>query len=354
MDDGADEIGAGWPEIPYLDLGEAGAHALMDREPERALALLEAGRAAHGAGVVALLDGWSRRWLARAENPYGHEIDAVAARVEARGAHFLNMSYEWGCSTAVAADPGGPGSRMLRTLDWPLRGIGRHVVVARHKGPAGVYDNVTWPGFVGVMTAMAPGRFSAAINQAPMRRRGLPRTLDWAANRIGQWRSRAIPPAHLLRRVFETCASYAEAREALTTTPICLPAIFSLSGAEAGEGSVIERLEARAEIHEGPISVANHWITERFRGSDRGTDSHARRAHIAAFHEAAGAGPGFDWLTPPVLNPTTRIVAVMNAARGQLRLQGYEDGSPVTQVFERQGDARKSGPNPLTGQRVTL
>jgi hypothetical protein len=204
------------------------------------------------------------------------------------------------------------------------------------------------------MTAMAPGRFSAAINQAPMRRRGLPWRLDWALKRVGQWRSRAMAPAHLLRQVFDTRASYAEAREALAGTPICLPAIFSLSGTEAGEGCVIERLEESAAIHEAPVSVATHWFTDRFRGGDRGTDSHARRAHLAACHEAAGQGPGFDWLAPPVLNPTTRLVAVMNAARGQLRLQGYEDGAPATRVFEHPGMAGHSRPNPLTGKHVTL
>jgi hypothetical protein len=134
------------PEIPYIDLGEAGADALMDHAPERALALLETGRAAYGARTLLFVDGWSRRWLARAESPYGHEIEAVAARIDAPGAHFLNMSYEWGCSTAVAADPGGAGNRLLRTLDWPLRGLGPHVVVARRLGSAGPYDNVTWPG----------------------------------------------------------------------------------------------------------------------------------------------------------------------------------------------------------------
>ena len=43
-------------------------------------------------------------------------------------------------------------------------------LVARHESPAGSWLNVTWPGFVGVLTGMAPGRFSIAYNQAPIRR----------------------------------------------------------------------------------------------------------------------------------------------------------------------------------------
>jgi hypothetical protein len=40
-------------------------------------------------------------------------------------------------------------------------------MVARHQAEAGRFLNVTWPGYAGVTTAMAPGRFSAALNQAP-------------------------------------------------------------------------------------------------------------------------------------------------------------------------------------------
>ena len=50
-------------------------------------------------------------------------------------------------------------------------GLGRYAEIARMHGPAGAFDTVTWPGFVGALTACAPGRFAACINQAPLRRR---------------------------------------------------------------------------------------------------------------------------------------------------------------------------------------
>jgi hypothetical protein len=53
------------------------------------------------------------------------------------------------------------------------------------RGPAGEYYSVTWPGYVGTLTALAPDRFAAAINQAPLRRRTLDprlRPFDLAAN----------------------------------------------------------------------------------------------------------------------------------------------------------------------------
>ena len=251
------------PEIPLIDVGGAGAAVLVDAERARADALVDAARRDYGAALFTVGEALSRRWLAETGNPYLDELDAVARRLGRRGIYLLNLSYEWFCTAGVAADPAGAGSRLLRTLDWPLDGLGRHTVVARHEAAAGPYYNVTWPGFVGVLTAMAPGRFSATLNQAPMRGRGLPLPLAWLGNRIGVWRNRGLPPVHLLRRAFDTCAGYAEAKAMLSEAPVCLPTIFTLSGASAGEGCVIERLEHRAMVHETPARAANHWLTPR-------------------------------------------------------------------------------------------
>ena len=60
---------------------------------------------------------------------------------------------------------------LLRTLDWPFNGLGRHIAVAHMRGAGGDFFSVTWPGYVGALTAMAPGRFAACVNQAPMWRR---------------------------------------------------------------------------------------------------------------------------------------------------------------------------------------
>ena len=84
---------------------------------------------------------------------------------------FSTAPIEWAC-TALARDDDAPW--LVRTLDWPFPGLGRHVEIALMRGAAGDFYNVTWPGFVGVLTAMAPGRFAAAVNQAPLRRRTQP------------------------------------------------------------------------------------------------------------------------------------------------------------------------------------
>jgi hypothetical protein len=41
-----------------------------------------------------------------------------------------------------------------------------------------------------------------------------------------------LPPAHLLRQVFEEAQSYAEAVERLCQTPVAVPVIYILAGVD--------------------------------------------------------------------------------------------------------------------------
>src|SRR5262245_5379911 len=167
------------PEIPLIEVGALPALDLIRAEPARTAALIAAARRRYTRIGIALADRASRLWLERAGNPYLAEIRAVAGAVGARGAYLLNLSHEWACTTGVASDPAGHGERLIRVLDWGLEGLGRHVVIARHDGKAGPWFNATWPGFAGVLTAVAPGRFAAAFNQAPLRRRTPFVASDW-------------------------------------------------------------------------------------------------------------------------------------------------------------------------------
>src|SRR6185503_7089089 len=151
-----------------------------------------------------------------------------------------------------------------RTLDWPFPGLGRYVELVRMKGPAGEFINVTWPGYVGVLTALAPGRFGAAINQGPMRRRSHSRWLRLyalAANAVSTLRhARAIPPDQLLRQVFEQARSYEDARRMLETTPVARPVIYTLAGCRIGERCVIERTEDSFNTRTDEHGAANDWL----------------------------------------------------------------------------------------------
>jgi len=331
------------PRIPLVDVREGGPVDLLRRERHRAEAIIASGRRSYGALPITLLDQLSERWARRRDLPFLHEMDSIGRAGMDRGTWFMNLCFEWACTTGAGSDPDGNGVRLLRTLDWPFNGLGRELVVAHQQGAAGDYFNVTWPGFVGIVTAMAPGRFAAAINQAPVPFRGpggisMTLVFDWLISRARTFSSDRLPPVLLLRRVFETCGTFEEAREMLRDTPLALPAFFTLAGTKPGEACVIERLETRAFVHENPATVANHWLTRGLNGRPRGVESHMRLTRMReVIHQA---DLNFDWLMFPILNKETRLAVMANAATGGLQVRGFEADGPATEVFDlRESDA---------------
>src|SRR5262249_53450256 len=301
------------------------------------------------------LDRRARRWLTRSRAPYVADIEAIAAVLGFPGIWFLNGCYQWGC-TALAREEGG-APWLARTLDWPFPGLGRNLQIARMRGPAGSFDNVSWPGYVGALTAMAPGRFAASINQAPLKRRTRHpklRPYDMARNAMVTWRIRDIPPDHLLRQVFETCNDFGEARQRLETTPIARPVIYTLVGCRPGERCVIERTEDTFRSRSEHTACANDWMQTRpwwearmrteallTRSAEEAADNSRRRREQLASWPGAIALGGFEWVAPPVLNPMTRLAVEMCPANAILRVRGYELPAgaelpePVTQLRER-------------------
>ncbi len=238
--------------------------------------------------------------------------------------HALNISTEWACTTAVA------GGRLVRTLDWPLAGLGREVVVARRIGAAGPWYGVTWPGFVGTLTGMAPRRFAAAYNQAPVRRVTGAWPVDWLVERLRVDGRTALPAVHLLRQVFETCADFDAALAALRDTPIALTALFSLTGAD-GRAAIIERTETRAFVHPGAGAIPNQWLTPELKGYPRGVDSPGRlRQACALLPGLAGLAPDFAWLRYPMLNHFSRLAVIADPAGGALAAIGLERAGEIS------------------------
>src|SRR5712671_2327983 len=223
--------------VPIVDLSEGGPVRRAAEAIVRARGLRDAcvnWLPRPAAALLPALDSATRRWLKRSCSPYTEDVEAIAATLGFPGIWFLNGCYQWGC-TSLACDQGGV-PWLARTLDWPFPGLGRYIEVARMRGPAGDFDNITWPGYVGTLTASAPGRFAASLNQAPMRRRTRRpwlRPYDMILNARRTWRIRSIPPDHLLRQVFETCRNYAEAKHRLERTPVARPAIYTLVGCTA-------------------------------------------------------------------------------------------------------------------------
>jgi len=328
--------------IPLVDIRDGGTvrHA---REGEARARALRDECVAWFPGPVRLLlpgiDRLARRWLTRSQSPYLNEIRSIASVLGFPGVWFLNGSYQWSCTALAREEDALPW--LVRTLDWPFPGLGRNVEIAWMRGLAGEFYNVTWPGYVGALTAMAPGRFAAAINQAPLRRRSESRHLrlaDIALNAVGTYFSAdAIPPDQLLRRTFETCRDFQEAKTLLERTPVARPVIFTLAGCQIGERCVIERTETSARVRETETAAANDWMQseplwEGRVGSDKlisatfaeaAQNSRSRRDALTDWDGSFGR-ESFAWIEPPVLNRYTRLGVEMCPARGVLRAVGYE------------------------------
>lgn len=322
----------GLPEIPVFDVGpDFAVETLRLAGRERGYAMLDAATAGVPTVALRMADAVTRRWLRARRSPYLREIEEIAMLSQRPGAYFLNGHYEWGCTTAAKPAVDGATARLLRVLDWNVSGLGRYVVAARVASRLGPWVSLTWPGFTGVLQAMAPGRFAAAINQPSLRKRSGVFALDWVVGKLGVWRSRHLQPIHLLRRVFEEAPDFAAARRMLETTPICTPVIFTLAGLNPSEVCVIERRETSAHTLTVSACAANEWQTTDWHAGHFGAYENAKR--LAAMQAIPGEF-GLRWLQWPILNDETRLVLVADPAQGRLIAQGYEPDGPATLPLE--------------------
>ncbi len=306
--------------ITLLQQETSKAHALLDRASERFPQFL-----------MRIGDQRSEKWLRKFKNPYLSEINEISKFVGRAGATFLNVSYEWGCTSRAGPNPENTCARLIRVLDWPDDGLGSNIVALRINGPLGEWTSLTWPGYTGVLQAVAKGRFAAAINQGPMDLTTGFYSLDWAINRFHMWNTPHIPPSHLLRQVFETVETYTEAKQILTETPIAAPAIFILSGMTPEESCIIERRQEEAHVIEEPVAAANSWHRSDWKGCFRGEENENRISMMGK--QACCLENEFSWLKPPVLNDRTRLAMIADASTGELIAQGYEKDGPVTQIL---------------------
>lgn len=342
-------MAAGRIKIPYFELrGSFSPYDLVFLKKAAARTLMQAVQktfgAAAGAPSLALLklaDRTSRHWLTVADNPYLWEISRIAEEVGEPGVFSVNTCLEWGCTTGVWDSADGP--LMRRVLDWPFPVLGENLVVLHLSGRAGAYYNITWPALSGVFHGIAPGRFAAAINQAPMRRTGLGLAGgvagvagDWAMGRIAVGRNLNLPPSHLLRQVFEIAPDYDCAKEMLCQTELAIPAIFVLAGTRDGEGCVIERTETACTTREmsgGRVCAANHFEAPPEGTKDdwrpRPIDSAGKYAHACTL---GGDGGNFFWFTAPIANANSRVAFAARARGGRLSLMGTEGARPVTEI----------------------
>jgi hypothetical protein len=317
------------PDIPVVETGPDFPLATLVAHEGRTRALLEAASRRYPRAALVALDKASRAWLRHSRSAYLDEIDAIARRLGLPGAYFFSINYEWACTCRAVPSPDNRSARLLRVLDWRTPGLGANIVCAKVTGTrAGPFAVMTWPGYTGILQVMAPNRFSAALNQAPMRKTSGLFYMDWAANRRRVWSMPYPTPAHLLRMVSEEARDFREARRLLIERPIAAPGIFTVAGVDPRETVVIERTERDARVRDGSHVAANHWEAPGWHGHARGEDSHGRARMMGRIEAVFDSD--FGWLRSPILNGFTRLAMVADAKEGRMVARGYEATGVVT------------------------
>lgn len=327
--------------VPFIDVRQGGpvAHARQRRTQAIALRAACLGWLPLGGLLATLADPVARWWLGRSNSPFLDEIRAIGEILGRPGVWLLHGAYAVGCT--ALADESSEGPVLRRTLDWPFPGLGGLAEVARQSGPAGDFLNVTWPGFAGVLTAVAPGRFAASINQAPMRRRTRREWLlwlDYVLNAFEALRtSGRPPPEHVLRVALENCADFDEVCRFLEAAAVARPVLFLVTGCVPGERVLIERDgEAARTFRDGTV-VANAWRESshgwRPRVCGEGTPIDNNRRRVSAMAACDGRhSPELEWAVAPVVNAFTRLAVEMCAASGRLIVAGWEESGRVTEI----------------------
>ncbi len=196
---------------------------------------------------------------------YEEEINDLADHfnMPARDVLLANAAYDIsnvGCSTIAAATPNGP--LHARNLDWefPRSLLKKHLVVARMKnGPCGDYAAVTWPGLFGVITGVAPGRFSITVNFVRSEEEsgylGLPKRAA-----LGYW-----PVSWAVRRAFDEAKDFNAAVKLLKSEFLLSPVLLTVVGTKNDERVVIERGCDRNALRKAtggePLLVTNHYVS---------------------------------------------------------------------------------------------
>ncbi len=116
------------------------------------------------------------------------------------------------------------------------------------KKPLAPFHSLTFPGYSGVLTGYAPGRFAVSLNAV----------INDAAISFG------AAPSMLTRQALETCSTFKDAIKLLCRTPLVCGALFTVIDADScsgkNAGCVIERSPKGYAIRHAVPVGPNDWV----------------------------------------------------------------------------------------------
>ncbi len=230
---------------------------------------------------------------------------------------FSNLTYEltkygehkaactWCSSAAVWTKS---GMVHTRNMDWPLNGLKKNTIELEfHGAPAGSFTAITFPGFSGILTGIAPKRFSASVNMM---------IEDYGVSLRGK------PIAFLLREVFEECEDYTDAVEFLENSDAFAPGFIHIVGTEEGENSVVGVMPKEYEnfTYEDDgtgLCVTNHIPDSDFDDDEYEVDSVERLDFLNSEIENVRSMDKAHHLMRKIKNEDTKHTVTMCASTGE-------------------------------------
>lgn len=167
----------------------------------------------------------------------------------------------------------------MRNMDWDLDGLRNGSIVLNFTGaPAGPFSAVSFPGYVGVISGVARGRFSATVNMAAT-------YPDF--NPLGK------PIAMLVREMFETCPDFDTAVDWLSRQTAMSPAYVHIVGPKKGQSTVVEVFcFGRNGVYDHQYAVANHPLDDiGYTDEEWDFDSEERQDQMEAIIRRQPASP---------------------------------------------------------------
>jgi acid ceramidase len=158
------------------------------------------------------------------------------------------LGQTFGCTAFAVETPG--GILHARNLDWwAENGVLERCTATSHfsGAQAGDFTTVGWPGFIGVFSGIAPGRFAISLNAV----------LSRDPVQV------ATPVVFLIRAVLEEARSFSDALATLSNAVLPCDCLLLLTGVRAGELVVIERTPSRYALRhakDGYVCVTNGYL----------------------------------------------------------------------------------------------
>ncbi|XP_052794141.1 acid ceramidase-like [Mya arenaria] len=270
--------------------------------------------------------------------PFQDEIRGISdvTGIEIGEVTLYNIFYEifTVCTSIVAQDSNGTLYH-ARNLDfglfmgwdpknrtWVITELLRPAIVNLdfQRGGKTVFKSVNYAGYVGILTAISPGKFTLTMNERFTLDGGYIGIIDLILTGKGTWMG------FLTRATMEKAQSFEEAKTMLTSTQMIAPAYFILAGNTSGQACVITRNREvngtdtwwMKEAGGWYILETNydHWSKPLF-VDDRRTP--ANKCMKKLTQKGVGIPGIFNVLSSrPVLNKLTTYTALMQVNQGHI------------------------------------